>query len=251
MKLKELCTYYETLLRISDIDDISLNGLQVGDGEAEIKTVAFAVDAAEETIRKAADANADLLFVHHGLFWGKPYPLTGSVYRRFDLLFRRPLALFAVHLPLDLHPTLGNNVRLAQTLGLRNLRPFGEYRGIKIGFKGEWTQPLSIDTILRRLSMTREDCLKVYDFGKKEIQTAAVVSGGAVDEISQAVAENIDLYITGDAEHEIYHFCKESRINMLSIGHYASETYGVKAVAAQTEKDCGLKTLFIDCPTGL
>ena len=251
MKLKELCAYYESLLRISETDDISLNGLQVGDDEAEIKTVAFAVDAAKETIGKAADAGADLLFVHHGLFWGKPYPLTGSVYRRFDLLFRRPLALFAVHLPLGLHPALGNNARLAQTLGLRNLRPFGEYRGVKIGFKGEWTQPLSIDTVLSRLSMTREDCLKVYDFGKKEIQTAAIVSGGAVDEISQAVAENIDLYITGDAEHEIYHFCKESRINMLSIGHYASETYGVKAVAAQTEKDCGLKTLFIDCPTGL
>ena len=107
------------------------------------------------------------------------------------------------------------------------------------------------DTVLSRLSMTREDCLKVYDFGKKEVQNAAVVSGGAVDELSQAVAENLDLYITGEAGHEIYHFCKESRINMLSIGHYASETYGVKAVAAQTEKDCGLKTLFIDCPTGL
>ena len=138
MKLKELCAYYESLLRISGTDDISLNGLQVGDGEAEIKTVAFAVDAAEETIGKAADAGADLLFVHHGLFWGKPYPLTGSVYRRFDLLFRRPLALFAVHLPLDLHPTLGNNARLAQTLGLQNILPFGEYHGIKIGFKGEW-----------------------------------------------------------------------------------------------------------------
>ena len=125
------------------------------------------------------------------------------------------------------------------------------YHGIKIGFKGEWTQPLSIDTVLSRLSMTREDCLKVYGFGKKEVQNAAVVSGGAVDELSQAVAENLDLYITGEAGHEIYHFCKESRINMLSIGHYASETYGVKAVAAQTEKDCGLKTLFIDCPTGL
>ena len=228
MKLKELCAYYESLLRISGTDDISLNGLQVGDGEAEIKTVAFAVDAAEETIGKAADAGADLLFVHHGLFWGKPYPLTGSVYRRFDLLFRRPLALFAVHLPLDLHPTLGNNARLAQTLG-----------------------PLSVDGVLGRLGLTRGDCLKVYGFGKKEVQSAAVVSGGAVDELSQAVAENLDLYITGEAGHEIYHFCKESHINMLSIGHYASETYGVKAVAAQTEKDCGLKTLFIDCPTGL
>lgn len=251
MILKELCAYYETLLGISAIPDISLNGLQVGNTEAEIRTVAFAVDAAFETIEKAADADADLLFVHHGIFWGKAYAVTGSVYRRFETLIRRPMALFAAHLPLDLHPTLGNNAQIASQLGLTSREPFGEYKGLKIGYKGVFPQPRTIDDILASLSLSRSDCLKVYDFGKEKIASAAVVSGGAVDELSQAVDENLDLYITGDAGHEVYHFCKESKINMLSIGHYASETYGIKAVAAQTEKDLNLKTVFIDCPTGL
>ena len=251
MLLKDLCAYYETLLDISSISDISLNGLQVGSKDAEIRTVAFAVDAALETIEKAAAANADLLFVHHGIFWGKAYAVTGSVYRRFETLFRRPIGLFAAHLPLDLHPTLGNNAQIASHLGLTSREPFGEYRGLKIGFKGSFPQPRTIDEILASLSLSRTDCLKIYDFGKEKITSAAVVSGGAVDELSQAVDENLDLYITGDAGHEVYHFCKESKINMLSIGHYASETYGVKAVAAQTEKDLNLKTVFIDCPTGL
>lgn len=251
MRLKELCDYYETLLGISAFSDVSLNGLQVGNANAEIQTVAFAVDAALETIEKAVALNADLLFVHHGLFWGKMYALTDSVYHRFETLFKRPLALFAVHLPLDAHPTLGNNAQISDRLGLVNRKPFGEYKGMKIGFKGNFLQPKTLDNVLADLGLSRNDCLKVYDFGQKTISSAAIVSGGAVDELSLAVSENLDLYITGDANHEVYHFCKESKINMLSIGHYASEIYGVKAVAERTENDLALKTVFIDCPTGL
>lgn len=251
MICKDLCNYLDSLLNISSIPDSSLNGLQVGDFNSSIETVAFAVDAALETIEKAVELKADMLFVHHGIFWGRCYSITGNSYKRFSHLLNNNLGLYAAHLPLDLHPQWGNNAQLAKTLGLESILPFGDYKGIKIGFKGQFPHPQTIDQILEKLSLSREKCLKIYDFGKQAIETVAIVSGGAVDEISQAVCENVDLYITGDASHEVFHLCKENSINMISMGHYESETYGVKAIAKLIEKEHNLKTIFIDCPTGL
>ncbi len=253
MKLGDLDNHLKKLLFLDEYEraDISLNGLQVGDHNREIKRVAVAVDACQETIERAAQLNADMLFVHHGFFWGRPIAITQNHYRRIESLLNNQVALYAVHLPLDAHPELGNNAQLAERLQLKSTAPFGEYKGKKIGIKGELPAPLSIAEVIRQLGTTESDCLSILPFGQAEISTVGIVSGGAPREVMDAIDEGLDLFVTGDASHEIYHLCLESQINVISAGHYFTETVGVQAVARYLEEKLGLETVFIDLPTGL
>lgn len=133
------------------------------------------------------------------------------MYQRVRELLAGPLALYAAHLPLDLHAELGNNAALARQLKLKEIEPFGEYSGIKIGYKGILAEPLSLDAFIRRLGLSREECLAVLPFGKEEIRTVGIVSGGAASslDVNQALDENLDLYLTGEVSHQIYHYCLE------------------------------------------
>jgi len=231
--------------------DKSLNGLQVGRKNPEVHRVAFAVDACLQSFERAVAAGADLLVVHHGLFWGDPLAVVGDHRRRLQFLFDHDLALWASHLPLDAHPTLGNNAGLAQALGLEDRQPFGEYRGNKIGCKGVLPAPLKIERICDLLFNGRENVLQILPFGKAEITSVGVVSGGATQEVSDAIAEGLDLYITGDADHTIHHQALEAGINVISGGHYATETWGVRQLASHLQKEVGVSTVFLDLPTGL
>jgi len=213
--------------------------------------VAFAVDASLQTFERAVAAGAEVLVVHHGLFWGTPLAVTGDHRRRLKFLFDHDLALWASHLPLDAHPLVGNNAGLALCLGLTELMPFGEYRGVKIGFKGVLPAPLKLDQICEVLFRGRENALQLLPFGKAEVTTVGLVSGGATQEVSEAIAEGLDLYITGDADHTIYHQALEAGINVISGGHYATETWGVRLLAGHLQKETGLSTVFLDLPTGL
>ncbi len=229
----------------------AMNGLQVGRKNLEVRRVAFAVDASLQTFERAVVAGAEVLVVHHGLFWGFPLAVTGDHQRRLRFLFEHDLALWASHLPLDAHPTLGNNAGLAQALGLVSVEPFGEYRGVKIGFKGVLPAPLKLERVCETLFHGREKVLQVLPFGKAEVTTVGLVSGGAPQEVSDAIAEGLDLYITGDADHTIYHQALEAGINVISGGHYATETWGVRLLAAHVKNETGLSTVFLDLPTGL
>ena len=255
MKLKELDRYFQELLDLGTEmpADNSLNGLQVGNLEAPVKKVAFAVDACIETFRRSQEAGANCLFVHHGLFWGHPEALTGGMYHRIRHLMRDSLALYAVHLPLDLHAELGNNASLARHLRLEEIRPFGEYGGIKIGIKGTFPKAMSLDGILHRLGISREECLAVLPFGKEEIHSVGIISGGAASSsiVQQVLDEELDLYLTGEVSHQIYHYCLEGGIHFIAGGHYYTETYGVRAVAHRLAEDTGLETEFLDVPTAL
>lgn len=253
MTLEQLDAYFRSLLDIEGLAavDSSANGLQVERAKKEITKVAFAVDACEETFRRAAEAGADLLFVHHGLFWGREQTMTGGFYRRIKTLLDNDLALYACHLPLDLHPELGNNAAMTAALGLREVEPFGLYKGVKIGFKGKTPRPYRREEVLEHLGIPRGECLAFLPFGPEEINTIALVSGGAPFEAEQAAAEGMDLYLTGDASHTVYHSCRESKLNLISAGHYATETWGVAAMMKKTAGDTGLETQFIDVPTGL
>ena len=241
MILKDLDAYFSNLLDIPSYAriDASLNGLQVGDVQAKVEKVAFAVDACQETFLRARQSGADLLFVHHGLFWGKPAALTGALYQRIKLLMDGPLALYAAHLPLDLHAELGNNAALARRMGLEEVEPFGMYNGVKIGFKGILPEPLSLDDALDLLGLNRETCLSLLPFGGERISRVAIVSGGAATEVYQALDEEIDLYITGEGSHQIYHYCLEGGIHFAAGGHYLTETYGVREVARRLNRDLG------------
>ena len=253
MLLKDFDEMIRELLDIDRIDplDISLNGLQVSRSKEKINKVAFAVDASMESFKRSAALNADLLFVHHGLFWGKPYRITGSLYKRVQFLIKNDLALYGVHLPLDMHPEIGNNAGIAHKLRLENIEPFGDYHGIKIGCKGVLPSAETLDDIIGSIPGHTAEPLAKLNFGPSEIRTVGIVSGGAPEVVSQAIAENLDLYITGDASHTVYHEAMEGRINVLSAGHYATEIWGVKLLMEKIESKTDLGTVFIDIPTGL
>ncbi len=231
--------------------DSSMNGLQVACQKPKITRVAFAVDACLQSFQKAAQDGADLLVVHHGLFWGQPLALTGGHYQRLKTLLQADIGLFASHLPLDAHPECGNNVVMAQALGLGELKPFGTYHGVKIGFSGRLSTPLTLDRVCEILWGGRDQTLQILPFGKAEISTIGIVSGGATSEVREAIAEGLDLYITGDADHTIYHEAYEAGIHVISGGHYATETWGVRRLAQVMTSETGLSTVFLDSPTGL
>jgi dinuclear metal center YbgI/SA1388 family protein len=231
--------------------DSSLNGLQVAGSREEIRRVALAVDASLETFRRAAEWTADLLFVHHGLFWGREQAVTGGRYRRLRFLIESGLALYAVHLPLDMQPEFGNNAGLARRLGLRGLEPFGTYRGQRIGFKGELESALSLSEVAALLGEGDARTLGQLPFGPERSRRVGIVSGGAADEVLEAIEQGLDLYITGDASHTVYHACLEGGINVIFGGHYATEQWGVRLLGEKLARETGLETCFIDLPTGL
>ncbi|OQY35614.1 MAG: Nif3-like dinuclear metal center hexameric protein [Spirochaetaceae bacterium 4572_59] len=252
-KLNELDNWCRSFLAIDQMSekDSSLNGLQIGDRDSEVRKVAFAVDACLETFQKAVEEGADVLFVHHGLFWGRPQAVTGPLYKRFEILIKNGLALYAVHLPLDMHPEWGNNAVLAQILGLENLEAFGNYKGTKIGVKGIFPSPVKRDDIVKKLFGGWEQSIQMLPFGRDAVRSVGIISGGAPREVQDAIDEGLDLYITGDASHEIYHICIEAGINVIFGGHYLTETSGVQAIQKKMNKDLSLETVFIDVPTGL
>ncbi|MBN1686811.1 MAG: Nif3-like dinuclear metal center hexameric protein [Spirochaetales bacterium] len=253
MQLHELDRYFRDIMRIDEFAavDSSLNGVQVGDMGARIHRVAFAVDACMETFRRAVDAGAGLLFVHHGLFWGKDIRVVKSHYRRLEFLLTHNCALYASHLPLDAHPEFGNNAALAGRLELKDTVPFGRYHGVDIGLKGILATPLGNDAVVEKLKFDRDACAAVFRFGKKENTTVAVVSGGAIGEVEQAIDADADLYLTGEMSHSYYHLCLEEKINLICGGHYQTETLGVSLLSEKLKRETGLETLFIDVPTGL
>ncbi|PKL25211.1 MAG: Nif3-like dinuclear metal center hexameric protein [Spirochaetae bacterium HGW-Spirochaetae-3] len=253
MNIAEFDDWAQALLGIpkfKTIDD-SLNGLQVGRSAEPIRKMAFAVDACAESIRRARDAGAQALFVHHGLFWGKPAPITGALRGRIADLLAADMALYACHLPLDAHVELGNNAVLAGMLGLRDILPFGEYHGVKIGLKGRLEPALPVDEIVRRVLPDGGAPRSLLPFGPKVVSRVAVVSGGAAFESLQAISEGIELYVTGEPSHSIYHEAMEAGLNFVAAGHYATEVHGVKAVAERVARELGIQTIFIEYPTGL
>lgn len=253
MTSKELDLYFKELLNIPHFakTDPSQNGLQVENSGREVRKVAFSVDACLETIKRTAEACADMLFVHHGLFWGKSMLVAGTHYKRIKELIYNDIALYAVHLPLDVHPVYGNNSGLVKRLGLQDVQPFGVWNNIEIGLYGSFDEAKNLDGIVNLLFPAGEKPAQVLPFGKTEIKTVGVVSGGGADEIYDAAALGLDLYITGEIEHVTYHTALENKINVIAGGHYQTETVGVKLVAEKLARDKGVEVCFIDVPTGM
>jgi dinuclear metal center YbgI/SA1388 family protein len=253
MTLPDLERWLSAFLDIPSTDsiDASQNGLQVDRRGPEIRRVAFAVDASLETFRRAAAAGAELLFVHHGILWDRPIRLTGAHYQRVRFLVENDLALYAAHLPLDRHPEVGNNACLARALGLVDREPFGTHRGMKIGFKGKFPAPLPLEEVVSLLRARQGEPVRTFPFGPPLVRTVGIVSGGAPYDVLQAVEEGLDLFITGEPAHGIYHNCLEARINAIFAGHYHSESYGVQALAERLARETGLETTYLDVPTGL
>ncbi|MBN1797123.1 MAG: Nif3-like dinuclear metal center hexameric protein [Spirochaetales bacterium] len=252
MLIEEFDSLMKELLAIEQFANIdsALNGLQVGRNDPELKKIAFAVDASGESFQRAASWGADLLFTHHGIFFGKMRPVTGVLYARLQYLLENQLALYTAHLPLDIHPEFGTNAGIAGLLKLKHRKVFGLYHGVKMGIKGTLPKELSlaeISVVLCKNSLIPPRCLA---FGKEKINTVGIVSGGAAGNVRDAIEEGLDLYITGEATHSVYHECSEAGINVMFIGHYLSEVWGVQALQQKIAQATHLKTCFIDIPTG-
>ncbi|MGO9308877.1 MAG: Nif3-like dinuclear metal center hexameric protein [Spirochaetia bacterium] len=230
--------------------DSSLNGLQVGSRVPEVSKVAFAVDAAMESFRRAAAWGAQLLVVHHGILWDRQR-IIGNLYDRVRFLVETGLALYAAHLPLDVHPEVGNNAGIARQLGLLDVKPFGAYRGAALGCKGVLADALPLDEVVSRLAGRQGEPLRTLPFGPPLVKSVGVISGDAPWGALQAAAEGLDAYVTGEPAHEIYHHCLEQRIHAIFAGHYHSESYGVQSLAGLLARDTGLVTTYLDIPTGL
>ncbi|MDR2480023.1 MAG: Nif3-like dinuclear metal center hexameric protein [Treponema sp.] len=248
-----LDSFFKSFLDIEGFagTDRSMNGIQVDNDGAEINKIAFGVDAGLETFERARAAGAGMLFVHHGLFWGEPLRLAGNFRRRVKFLLDHNICLYAVHLPLDQHPQFGNNMALAELLGLEHIAPFGLYHGKKIGYKGTFSKAITIDEAVKKIGFMDRPPLGVYPFGKKENASCAVISGGAAEEALQAIEEGVDMYVTGEASHQVYHECLEGKLNMIAGGHYSTEVWGVRAVMRHCAEELHIDTEFIDVPTGL
>ena len=255
MTLLEFDNYINSFLKRENYEnDIAINGIQIQNSNPfgkEIKKVAFAVDACEATAKAAVNAGADILFVHHGLYWGHCQPLTGSFYKRIEPFIKNDLALCAYHIPLDANNPYGNNYGLAARLELTDCLPFGTWRGMTIGVKGILPKALTVEQIAQKVLGSGKKPVTVLPFGNKEVSSVGIISGGAGEDVADAVKENLDCFITGAFEHEDYHFAREMGINVIAGGHYETETVGVSLVMQKVKQELGLECVFIDEPTGL
>ncbi|MBN1780488.1 Nif3-like dinuclear metal center hexameric protein [bacterium] len=249
MNAKELARSLDTLLDISGIQDASLNGLQV-ENRKDIATVGLAVDVSYAVIGRAREAGVDFLIVHHGLFWGKCEPVTGNMYNRLRALLDADMALYAVHLPLDVHPELGNNARIQSLLQLTQMDDFGSFQGFPLGKMAIFDPPRSLKDIAADVRSGLGSEPVIWNFGPDQVGKLAYISGGGIGYLEQAVEAGADALLTGEPRHGSYWSAKEYGINVILAGHYATETAGVRAVGEHIESALGLKTVFIDMPTG-
>ncbi len=248
--LRKIAACCDTLLRVSDIRDYdgAVNGLQV-ENRGGVSRIGAAVDASLATIRKAIDEGVDLLLVHHGLFWSPRHPWTGKNYELLTLLVDHDVAVYSAHLPLDMHPRLGNNARLCVALGLRGFKPFFRAKDQFIGLQAHTTMPR--EELARRLGNATKTDVKLIPGGPRICKRIGVVTGGAGAEVKLAAGEGVDTFVTGEGPHWTYALAEELGVNVLYGGHYATETFGVKALAGHLSKKFGVPWTFIDHPTGL
>jgi dinuclear metal center YbgI/SA1388 family protein len=249
--LREIVEFLDAYLDVASIPDApgARNGLQV-DSRSPVERICAAVDASQETIDSASREAAQLLLVHHGLFWGDPLPVVGRTYRRLKALFDADLAVYAAHLPLDVHPEVGNNVQLARALGLEVEGRFGEWSGLE--GVGVWcSADLSLEGLAGRVRDTCGSAPRVIPGGPAHVRRVGIVTGGAGSLIAAAHAAGLDTFLTGEGTHHTYHEAVELGVNVLYAGHYATETLGVKELAARLADRFDLGWSFVDRPTGL
>jgi len=248
--LASIVSYCDQILRTREFGDYdgAANGLQT-ENSGSVTRIAATVDASLATVKLAVATKADLLIVHHGLFWSPSHPWTGKHYEMLRLLVENNLAVYSSHLPLDAHPRLGNNARLAAALGLKHLKPFFFSHGQNIGLKT--SVKMTRTELAKRLEQATGATSKIIPGGNETCGTIGIVTGGAGGDLKTAAAEGVDTFITGEGPHWTYALAEELGMNVFYGGHYATETFGVKALAAELARKFKLPWEFLDHPTGL
>ncbi len=249
-RLDEVVRYLDAYLRVQAIadDPRTLNGLQV-EGTGRITRMLGAVDASLATIEAAVERQANLVIVHHGLFWGGPERLVGRAGRKVRGLVLSGISLYAAHLPLDCHPEVGNNAVLARQLGITGTEPFGRHEGLEIGVVGMLETPVS--DLADRLRVQLGHAPRVIAKGPDVTRRVAVVTGAGAALVREAHERGIDTFVTGEGPHHSFFDAEEWGINLIYAGHYATETVGVRALGAHLHDRFSLPFEFFDHPTGL
>jgi dinuclear metal center YbgI/SA1388 family protein len=238
-------------LRTRQIKDASVNGLQVRSRKTgAVRRVGFAVDACISTFEKACKQGVDLLVVHHGIKW-RPQKDRELAKKREAYLKKHAVALYAAHLPLDLHEEYGNNIRLCRLLGVEEPRKFGRYHGIRIGYAGRFKRTATLDTIASILDETLSTRCRVFRFGNKRIRSIGIISGGGGSMLKDAVQAGLDCFLVGEIDLAAHNAAKEQGMNLIAAGHYATETVGVKALMPLVRDAFSVETVFIDDPKEL
>jgi dinuclear metal center YbgI/SA1388 family protein len=248
--LDEIVAFLDDELRLSEVPDYpgALNGLQMQGGE-EVQRVAAAVDASLPVVKKAVAAGVDLLVVHHGMFWKGARPVTGATYEKFKTAMEAGLAIYSAHIPLDVHPVLGNNARLSAALELQDTEPFFEWKGTRLGIRGIF--PGSLDQLTERVTEVLGSPPHVCAAGSDAAGTVGVISGGGGEFLEGVREAGIDTFLTGEGPHWSYTEAEELGLNVLYGGHYLTETSGVRALVDLLVGKYSLDGQFIDHPTGM
>lgn len=249
--MAEAASFLDGYLRVPETPDYAgaMNGLQV-DGPGPVGGVAVAVDASETVIAQAVARGADLLVVHHGLFWDGPLPITEHRYRKVRALVEGRLALYGAHLPLDAHEEVGNAAVLATKLGLQDAKPFGDFKGTPVGRTGS-ANGVSATEFAQRLEAATGEPVRVLPGGPQTLSKVAVVTGAGASLLAEVARDGTCALVTGEAQHHHAIEAAERGVTVFLGGHYATETWGVKALAKVLEVRLGVRTFFIDSPTGL
>lgn len=248
--LNEIVSYCDSYLRIGEIQDYenALNGLQL-ENSGKVNKIAAAVDVSSRTLQECAKCGANLLIVHHGMFWPGLRPVTKALHRQLKFAFENDLAIYSAHLPLDLHPEIGNNVLLMRALAFEKSTAFFEEKESLLGRRA--SADVALDELVTRLEKAVAGPVKTIASGPKTVRSFGVITGAAGSEIERVAMEGIDTFITGEAPHWAAIAAEELGVNLLLAGHYATETFGVKALAAHLGRKFQLDWEFLNLPTEL
>ncbi|TML05608.1 MAG: Nif3-like dinuclear metal center hexameric protein [Actinobacteria bacterium] len=238
----DLIGHLDALLKPAEFDDYGPNGLQVP-GKDAVGTLVTGVSASIELFERAIEHNADLVLVHHGLFWGETGPVDAQLKRRLKLLFDHDLALAAYHLPLDAHPEVGNNALLAGAIGATEPEPFA---GVGVRARLPEIAPEELRARVREATGGREPL--AFLAGPDPVRTIGIVSGAAARSLDDAVAQGLDAFVTGEPREPAMNDAREAGIHFLAAGHYATETFGVRALGDRLAAEFGIRHVFADIP---
>jgi dinuclear metal center YbgI/SA1388 family protein len=240
----EIVAWADEYLDLPSYPDYGPMGLQVA-GAEEVQKIVCGVSASRELFERAGEAGAQMVLVHHGLFWERDTRVVGPVMReRLRALFDADLSLVAYHLALDAHPEVGNNALLCDELGVERERRFAD----GWGFGGRLREPVPVSTLAERVQERLDRMPLVFSYGPELVERVAVCSGGAARYLAQAAAEGYDCFVTGEADEPTKHAAKEARVHFVAGGHYATETLGVRALSARLAERFELAWDFVDLP---
>jgi len=244
----EIVAYLDELLEIDSFSDYGPNGLQVP-GADDVDLVVSGVSAQRELFERAADANAQLVLCHHGLFWDfHPRTVGPAMKERLKVLFEADISLAGYHLPLDAHPEVGNNALICAGLGLERAEPFAEHKGRPIGLVGRSPDGVPFDDLRERCAELFGREPFVWDAGPDVVHGVGIVSGGAAGDFAEAIARGLDAFVTGEPAEHVMADARESRVHFIAGGHYATETFGIRRLGELVAERFGVEHRFVEIP---